>query len=258
MALALAILSAGGVFLFLKRTLIGTAVRAASEDPTATTLMGINPNWVNAVAFTLGIALAGVAGVALSAVYSFDPNYGFTFAIKALIALTLGGLGNVYGALLVAFCSGSSRARHSFMSGPADRGDLLRGFPAGANVPAYGSSADRLRRHRMQRLTDYVKTERRYVKIIIGLVIVIAFARVAPFYQCRDQLFRLLPVSYLCLISQCPRAGTWWRLRRSDQPGHPRVFRLGAYTMAIIWLNDITHTAITSIPSSCYSAVSPP
>jgi branched-chain amino acid transport system permease protein len=100
MALVLAILSAGAVFFFLKKTLIGTAVRAASEDMTSTTLMGINPNWVNAVAFTAGIALAGVAAVALAGVYSFDPNYGFTFAIKALIALTLGGIGNVYGALL--------------------------------------------------------------------------------------------------------------------------------------------------------------
>jgi len=100
MALVLAVISAGAVFLFLKKTLIGTAVRAASEDMTSTTLMGINPNWVNAVAFTIGIILAAVAGVAMSTVYSFDPNYGFVFAIKALIALTLGGIGNVYGALL--------------------------------------------------------------------------------------------------------------------------------------------------------------
>jgi branched-chain amino acid transport system permease protein len=100
MALVLAIISAFGVFLFLNKTLIGTAVRAASEDMTSTTLMGINPNWVNAVAFTVGIILSGVAAVALASVYSFDPNYGFTFAIKALIALTLGGIGNVYGALL--------------------------------------------------------------------------------------------------------------------------------------------------------------
>ena len=35
----------------------------------------------------------------MATVYSFDPNYGFTFAIKALIALSLGGIGNVFGAL---------------------------------------------------------------------------------------------------------------------------------------------------------------
>ena len=117
LALALAVISAGGVFLFLKRTLIGTAVRAASEDMTTTTLMGINPNWVNAVAFTIGIGLAGVAGVALAGVYSFDPNYGFTFAIKALIALTLGGIGNVYGALLGGILLGVIESSSQFYIG---------------------------------------------------------------------------------------------------------------------------------------------
>jgi len=100
MSLLIALLSAVGVFVFLKRTRIGTAVRAASEDMESTTLMGINPNWVNAVTFALGIGLAGTAGVAFATVYSFDPMYGFTFVIMSVIALALGGFGNVFGALL--------------------------------------------------------------------------------------------------------------------------------------------------------------
>jgi len=100
MALLIALLSSVGVFVFLKRTLIGTAVRAASEDMESTTLMGINPNWVNAVTFAIGIGLAGTAGVGLATVYSFDPTYGFTFVIMSVIALAFGGMGNVFGALL--------------------------------------------------------------------------------------------------------------------------------------------------------------
>jgi branched-chain amino acid transport system permease protein len=99
-ALLISILSATGVFVFLKKTLIGTAVRAASEEPVSTTLLGINPNWVNAVAFAIGIGLAGIAGVTMATIYPFEPSYGFTFAIKALISLALGGIGNVGGALL--------------------------------------------------------------------------------------------------------------------------------------------------------------
>ncbi|MDH5363968.1 MAG: branched-chain amino acid ABC transporter permease [Dehalococcoidia bacterium] len=99
-ALLIAVLSAIGVSLFLKRTRIGTAVRAASEDMESTTLMGINPHWVNAVTFAIGIGLAGIAGVGLATVYSFDPMYGFTFVIMSVIALALGGMGNVFGALL--------------------------------------------------------------------------------------------------------------------------------------------------------------
>jgi branched-chain amino acid transport system permease protein len=97
--LGLAIASALVVFLFLKRTRIGTAVRAASEDLEATTVQGINAIWVCAISFAIGIGLAGVAGVGLATVFSFDYQFGFTWAIKALVALSLGGIGNVFGAL---------------------------------------------------------------------------------------------------------------------------------------------------------------
>lgn len=88
------------VMLFLRRTLIGKAVRACSENMTAAALMGIDPHRVNAIAFAIGFALAGAAGVALATTYPFDPYYGFTFSLKALIALALGGIGSVAGALL--------------------------------------------------------------------------------------------------------------------------------------------------------------
>jgi len=97
--LGLALLSAFIVFMFLKRTRLGTAVRAASEDMEATTLQGINSSWVCAISFAIGIGLAGVAACGMATVYSFDYQFGFTFAIKALIALTLGGVGNVFGAV---------------------------------------------------------------------------------------------------------------------------------------------------------------
>lgn len=116
-ALLIAILSATGLFLFLKKTLIGTAIRAASEDQTSATLMGINPNWANAVAFAIGIALAGVSGITMATIYPFDPSYGFVFAIKALIALALGGIGNVGGALLGGILLGVIESMASFYIG---------------------------------------------------------------------------------------------------------------------------------------------
>jgi branched-chain amino acid transport system permease protein len=97
--LGLALVSALVVYTFLKKTRVGTAVRAASEDMEATTLQGINSAWVCAISFAIGIGLAGVAGVGMASVYSFDYQFGFTFALKALVALALGGIGNVFGAL---------------------------------------------------------------------------------------------------------------------------------------------------------------
>lgn len=96
----LAMLATVGVTFFLKRTLVGKAVRAASEDIEAATLVGISPHWVNMVAFAIGIGLSGIAGIALSTTYPFDPYFGFVFSLKAMIALALGGLGSVSGALL--------------------------------------------------------------------------------------------------------------------------------------------------------------
>lgn len=95
----IAIAAALVVTLFLRKTLIGKAVRAVSENMVASTLVGIAPHRANMVAFAVGIALAGVAGCTLAATYTIDPYLGFLLSLKALIALALGGLGNVGGAL---------------------------------------------------------------------------------------------------------------------------------------------------------------
>jgi branched-chain amino acid transport system permease protein len=90
----------GLVFLFLKRTMWGKAVRGASEDMTAAALLGISPGRVSSLTFAIGIALAGIAGVATASTYPFDPYFGFIFSLKALIAVAFGGIGSVGGAML--------------------------------------------------------------------------------------------------------------------------------------------------------------
>jgi branched-chain amino acid transport system permease protein len=99
MAFIVAMLAAGVVALFLKRTLLGKAVRAASENMESAMLVGIAPHKVNGVAFAIGMGLAGLAGIAVATVYPFDPSFGFIFSLKAMIALALGGMGSVSGAL---------------------------------------------------------------------------------------------------------------------------------------------------------------
>jgi len=100
MAFIMAVLGTGLVTFFLKKTLLGKAVRAASENLEYAVLVGIPPYQVNTITFTLGIGLAGVAGVATATTYAFTPFSGFVFSLKAMIALALGGLGSVTGALL--------------------------------------------------------------------------------------------------------------------------------------------------------------
>jgi branched-chain amino acid transport system permease protein len=112
--LIIAALSTAGIVIFLKKTLIGMAVRAASEDMVSATLLGIGPHRVNVVAFAIGIGLAGVAGVGLATIYAFDPFFGFIFVLKALISLAIGGIGSVSGALLGGIILGLLESLASF------------------------------------------------------------------------------------------------------------------------------------------------
>jgi branched-chain amino acid transport system permease protein len=105
------------VFLFLKKTILGKAVRAASEDMHAASILGISPVQVSAVTFAVGIALAGIAGVATSITYPFDPYFGFLFSLKALIAVAFGGLGSVGGALLGGVILGVLESLSSYVIG---------------------------------------------------------------------------------------------------------------------------------------------
>lgn len=96
----LSILAAIAVSLWLRLTLTGNAVRAATEHQAAAALMGINAHKVKSITFGIGIGLAGLAGTATAVSYSFEPTFGFLFSLKALIAVALGGIGSVTGALL--------------------------------------------------------------------------------------------------------------------------------------------------------------
>jgi branched-chain amino acid transport system permease protein len=117
MGLIIALLATAGVVVFLKKTFIGIAVRAAAEDLEAVTLMGVNPHRVNSVAFAIGTGLAGIAGVELATIYPFDPFFGFIFVLKAMIALAIGGIGSVSGAFLGGIILGLLESAASFFIG---------------------------------------------------------------------------------------------------------------------------------------------
>jgi branched-chain amino acid transport system permease protein len=93
--------------LFLSRTVMGTAMRAAAEDFTALKLMGIKANLVIAVAFAVSGALAGVAALLWVAQRgSVDPLMGLVPILKAFVATVIGGLGSLSGAVAGGFVLG--------------------------------------------------------------------------------------------------------------------------------------------------------
>jgi branched-chain amino acid transport system permease protein len=93
--------------IFLRHSMLGIAMRAASLDFPTTRLMGINANAVISTAFAISGLLAGVAGVLwLAQRGSVDPLMGFLPVLKAFIAVVLGGLGNLAGAVVGGFALG--------------------------------------------------------------------------------------------------------------------------------------------------------
>ena len=86
---------------FIKKTKIGQAMLAVSEDKGAATLMGINVNRTIAITFAIGSALAAVAGALLCSTYpSLTPYTGSMPGIKAFVAAVFGGIGSIPGALI--------------------------------------------------------------------------------------------------------------------------------------------------------------
>lgn len=90
-----------GLTLFVKKTKIGRAMTAVSEDKGAAQLMGINVNGTIAVTFAIGSSLAAVAGVLLCSAYpSLTPYTGSMPGIKAFVAAVFGGIGSIPGAFI--------------------------------------------------------------------------------------------------------------------------------------------------------------
>jgi branched-chain amino acid transport system permease protein len=97
----------GGLTLLVKKTKMGKAMRAVSEDRETAQLMGINVNTTISFTFALGSGLAAVAAVFFCCSYSqIQPTMGAMLGLKAFVAAVLGGIGSMPGAMLGGLCIG--------------------------------------------------------------------------------------------------------------------------------------------------------
>ncbi|MBN9595354.1 MAG: High-affinity branched-chain amino acid transport system permease protein LivH [Alphaproteobacteria bacterium ADurb.BinA280] len=98
-ATASALALTGILYLILRRLRVGRAIVAVRLDRDAATLMGVNVNSIYAIAFGLGAALAGCAGVLMALIFPISPLTSTAYLGKAFVVCVLGGLGSVSGAL---------------------------------------------------------------------------------------------------------------------------------------------------------------
>ncbi|MBU3811901.1 MAG: branched-chain amino acid ABC transporter permease [Candidatus Niameybacter stercoravium] len=93
--------------LFIKKTKLGKAMRAASEDAKAAALMGVSVNKTISIAFAIGSALGAIGGILFAMAYpQIKPLMGVMPGLKAFIAAVLGGIGILPGAMLGGFLLG--------------------------------------------------------------------------------------------------------------------------------------------------------
>ncbi len=99
------------LWLFTTKTKIGKISRAAAVDREMVGVLGINVSWVFAFAFLIGCYLAGVGGALVAPTVSITLGMDHTLIIEAFLIVTIGGLGNMWGALVGSLIFGVT---HSF------------------------------------------------------------------------------------------------------------------------------------------------
>jgi branched-chain amino acid transport system permease protein len=95
-----------GLHWLIRRTRLGMMIRAGAHNREMTEAMGINVRMLFAVVFSLGVALAALAGMLASPVSSVYPNMGSQVLIICFVVVVIGGIGSVKGALVGALLIG--------------------------------------------------------------------------------------------------------------------------------------------------------
>jgi branched-chain amino acid transport system permease protein len=107
------------LFLILRRTRFGAALRAITIDPVAAALVGIDVRRYSAIAFAAGGALAAASGMLVSTFISFSATTGVEYTLKALIVVIMAGVGRVTGTLAAGLLLGVVESMGGYLIDPA-------------------------------------------------------------------------------------------------------------------------------------------
>lgn len=117
-ACAMALSLAAALWILLKRTRLGRAIRATSQNLVAARLYGVAPRQLYAITFGIGAALAGAAGDLYGVVSQLNPYVGADLTMKSFIIVIIGGLGNPLGIILGGFFLGVAESLSALYFGP--------------------------------------------------------------------------------------------------------------------------------------------
>ena len=118
-AFAVAVVFTAALFAFMRWSYTGKVMRATAQDRDASALMGIDTDRIYALTWAVGITCVGAAGVLLSPIYPVYPTAGLQFVLIAYVAVVLGGLGDMVGALIAALVVAAVEVAGSYVIGTA-------------------------------------------------------------------------------------------------------------------------------------------
>ena len=117
----LAIVLTLGLYLFMRWTKTGQAIRATAQNPRGAELIGIDTKRIYAITFGMGACMAGMAGTLLSVVFAFSPVIGAPLTMKSFVIVVLGGLGSFHGAIVAGIALGLAENLVSGLGAPGYR-----------------------------------------------------------------------------------------------------------------------------------------
>ncbi len=118
LALIFIVIASIFLFVFVKKSYIGKAMRAISQDKEAATFLGVNLPRTSMLTFGLGTSLAAVGGILLVIIQSVAPFSGLPLTVKALAVIVLGGTGSIVGPLIGGIALGSAEILSAFYIDP--------------------------------------------------------------------------------------------------------------------------------------------
>ena len=105
------------ITVFMKKSRMGRAIRATSQNARAARIMGIDTDRVYAFTFSLNAAICGIAGVLISIIWVIQPFFGMTHSIRSFVIVTSAGFGNLIGVILSALGLGAVEQFSGFILG---------------------------------------------------------------------------------------------------------------------------------------------
>ena len=100
---------------FMKKTYIGNAVRAVSDDNTAARIMGVNVSLIYGIAMGIALLTAAVAGILIGMTYNFFPTTGSEYLIISFGVVVIGGMGSIKGTLVAGLIFGLAQTLGAFV-----------------------------------------------------------------------------------------------------------------------------------------------